>query len=230
VTSARITAALVLLAGCGGASAVERGRELAADPKFSPSSFNDFACTTCHDLDTASDFMRPGYTLAGAANRPSFWGGQLLDLKSAVDFCVVYFMKGDPLDPSAEDPHALYEYLDSIKGAGPAEAQPLTIDLDTRAAPAKGDATRGQTVHEKACAVCHGAAHTGEGSIAGAPILPDAAAAAARAGFPDFEPAAVFTEKVRHGQFFGVGGNMPPFSFEALSDEDLGALFAFYAL
>ena len=40
----------------------------------------------------------------------------------------------------------------------------------------------------------------------------------------------VVIEKVRHGQFFGVGGTMPLYSREALSDEDLGALLAFLAL
>ena len=39
----------------------------------------------------------------------------------------------------------------------------------------------------------------------------------------------VRAEKVRHGGFFGVGGQMPPFSLEQMSDEDLGALkFAGY--
>ena len=37
-------------------------------------------------------------------------------------------------------------------------------------------------------------------------------------------PRLVVIEKVRHGQFFGVGGNMPLFSREAMSDADLGAL------
>jgi thiosulfate dehydrogenase len=45
-----------------------------------------------------------------------------------------------------------------------------------------------------------------------------------------FEVDLVVTEKVRHGQFFGVGGNMPPFSLESLSDEDLGALIAFLGI
>jgi thiosulfate dehydrogenase len=35
---------------------------------------------------------------------------------------------------------------------------------------------------------------------------------------------------VRHGQFFGVGGNMPLFTREALSDSDLGAIVAYLGL
>jgi thiosulfate dehydrogenase len=87
-------------------------------------------------------------------------------------------------------------------------------------------------VHRLACEGCHGAAHTGDGRILAAapPILPEQAEAEARMAFPDFDPAVVFTEKVRHGQFFDVGGNMPPFSLEVLSEEDLGALLAFYGL
>jgi thiosulfate dehydrogenase len=40
----------------------------------------------------------------------------------------------------------------------------------------------------------------------------------------------VVIEKTRHGRFFGVGGNMPLYSLEALSDEDLGALLAYLGL
>ena len=48
--------------------------------------------------------------------------------------------------------------------------------------------------------------------------------------FPGVPKQLVVIEKVRHGQFFGVGGNMPLYSLEALSDEDLGALLAFLGL
>ena len=34
-------------------------------------------------------------------------------------------------------------------------------------------------------------------------------------------------EKVRHGKFFSVGGNMPLFSLEALSDAQLGDVLAY---
>jgi thiosulfate dehydrogenase len=48
--------------------------------------------------------------------------------------------------------------------------------------------------------------------------------------FPGVEPSLVVIEKVRHGRFFNIGGDMPLFSQEALSDEDLGALLAYLEL
>ena len=48
--------------------------------------------------------------------------------------------------------------------------------------------------------------------------------------FPGVEPSLVVIEKVRHGRFFDIGGEMPLFSQEALSDEDLGALLAYLEL
>ena len=39
-----------------------------------------------------------------------------------------------------------------------------------------------------------------------------------------------FVEKIRHGGFLGVFGNMPLYSLEAMSDADLGALLTFLDL
>ena len=47
---------------------------------------------------------------------------------------------------------------------------------------------------------------------------------------PGAEATRLIIEKVRHGQFFGVGGNMPLFSTEALKDEDLGAILTYLGL
>lgn len=70
---------------------------------------------------------------------------------------------------------------------------------------------------------CHGARDTGAGRINDlASILPDVRAEY-DALFPGIPHALVFVEKIRHGQFYGVGGNMPFYTLEALSDEDLGA-------
>jgi thiosulfate dehydrogenase len=147
-----------------------------------------------------------------------------------VDFCLVWFMKGDPLDVESDDARALYDYLLELGAEGAQEALPLTVVAKIDGAPPRGDVVRGAEVHRLACADCHGDAGTGAGRIEAAPILPDQARDEAIEIFPDFEPAVVFTEKVRHGQFFGIGGTMPLYSLEALSDEDLGALLAFYEL
>ena len=48
--------------------------------------------------------------------------------------------------------------------------------------------------------------------------------------FPGVDPSLVVIEKVRHGRFFNIGGEMPLFSEEALSDDDLGALLSYLEL
>lgn len=228
--------ATMLVAGCGEEAekvpAAERGAELVRSPALSPSSFNRLACTTCHAVDpSADDRILPGYPLAGAAARPSWWGGQMLDLREAVDFCLVYFMKGDPLDPRDEDARALYDYLLSIADRGPTEALPLTVVPRIESSPPRGDPALGAEIHRLACQSCHGEAGTGAGRLVpDAPVLPDQAEREAREIFPEYGPDVVFTEKIRHGQFFGIGGNMPLYSLEALSDEEVGALLAFYGL
>ncbi|WP_373048678.1 c-type cytochrome [Vulgatibacter sp.] len=225
----------LVVSACGSEAettpAAEHGAALAASPSLSGSSFNTLACTSCHAVAPGDERILAGYPLAGAAARPSWWGGKILDLREAVDFCLVYFMKGDPLDPASEEGRALYDYLLSIDRDGPTEALPLTVVQRIEEAPPRGDAARGAEVHRLACGGCHGEPSTGAGRlVAAAPILPDQAREEALEAFPEFEPALVFTEKVRHGQFFGVGGNMPLYSLEALSDEDLGALLSFYGL
>jgi thiosulfate dehydrogenase len=224
----------ICFAACGDEqiSSVELGASLVKDPAFSSSPFNAFACTDCHAIESEDPRLLSGATLRGAAVRPTYWNGFETELLGAVNDCVIFFMKGDPIDPLSDNARALYDYLDSIKDAGPQDAQPFTVVLTTTLAPARGDVTRGAEVHRLACQGCHGEATSGAGRIeqAAAPILPEQAKAEALAAFPDFDPAVVFTEKVRHGQFFIVGGNMPPFSIEALSDADLGALLAFYGL
>jgi len=222
--------------GCGEQPAApvpgtEFGAELAASPSLSTSGFNEVACTDCHAVREDDPRILPGATLLGAAARPSWWGGTVLDLREAVDVCLVYFMKSQPLDPRSDEGRALYDYLVSLADRGPAEAQPLTVVPKVAAAPPRGDAARGAEVHARACAACHGTAGTGAGSrLAEAPMLPGQARAEAIEAFPDVDPAVVFTEKIRHGLFFGIGGNMPLYPVEALSDEDIGALLAFYEM
>ena len=48
--------------------------------------------------------------------------------------------------------------------------------------------------------------------------------------FPGVDPSLVVIEKVRHGRFFEIGVDMPLFSLEVMSAEDLGALLAFLEL
>jgi thiosulfate dehydrogenase len=223
VGRAAIALAATLLAGsCGPVPAREVGAQLFADPRFAGSDANAFSCATCH-ATADDDRILPGADLRGAFARPSFWGGYAPSLLEATNACLTFFMRGAPLEPADVRGRALYEYLVSLEGDR--TAQPLSIVENVRGIP-RGDPARGARVWDRACASCHGAPHTGAGRITelASRVPEDSVAFAAQSGFP---LEVVITEKVRHGAFFGVGGTMPPFSIEALSDEDLGALNAF---
>jgi thiosulfate dehydrogenase len=93
-----------------------------------------------------------------------------------------------------------------------------------------GDAARGEDIYRRTCQHCHGDVHTGEGKIfARDVILPEVAEDYDQI-FPNVPHGLVVTEVVRHGRFFGVGGTMPFFTRERLSDAQLGDLLAFLGL
>ena len=226
-----MTRALVVvaaLAACAPAplDALSYGERMFSDPSFSSSSFNAFSCATCHAAgEPAADRIYAGAPLADSVHRGAWWGGSAARYLDAVNHCYVYFMRGDPL--TAEDPRgrALYEYLLSISPEEDAAPVPLTVVENVTSLP-KGDATRGAKVWDAACKVCHGAAKTGDGRLSElVSIVPnDSVAFAEEAGV---DVSLVIVEKVRHGQFFGVGGNMPFFAVEMLPDDDLSALIAY---
>ncbi|MBI5493556.1 MAG: cytochrome c [Deltaproteobacteria bacterium] len=223
---------MLLAAACAPGAVVdvpaqERGRALFQSAELSDSAFNVFARATCHRADGERDTARilPGADLAGVTRRARTWGGAERDLLAAVNTCLVYFMRGQPWRREDERARQLYEFLASREG-GAAQTLPMTLPRDAADVP-RGDPGRGATVYDAACRACHGAPHTGEGRATRlAPLLPGVADDYAVI-FPGVPRALVFVEKVRHGQFYGVGGNMPFFSLEALSDDDLGALLAF---
>ncbi len=221
-----IVVALALV-GCGEPTATEVGRSLFSDARLSPSEFNAVSCATCHDDGTGEGQERllSGHTLTDVVNRPSWWGGAAPSLKDAVDHCLVFFMRAPPLEREAPASRALYEYLLSISPSPQAPALPLTVVENVTSLP-RGDPSRGERVYQAACASCHGGAFTGDGRLSDlVSVVPDDSVGfAAQTGFP---LSVVIIEKVRHGAFFGVGGVMPPFSREALSDDDLSALIGF---
>lgn len=224
----------LLAAGCdgGATSAADFGEELFQDARLSDSQFNSFSCATCHaTTPTPEDGrMYAGYTLHDSAFRPSWWGGYETSLLDAVNFCYVNFMRGvSPLEPEDPKSRALYEYLVRISPDRQAPALPLTVVKNVEDVP-RGDATRGAQVYRAACQTCHGETNTGRGRLTElASVLPNVVDDY-EALFPGVPKQLVVIEKVRHGQFFGVGGNMPPYSQEALSDADLGALLTFLGL
>lgn len=231
-----VLAALVAVGtGCGGdepETAAEYGERLFNDSRLSSSEFNSFSCATCHAVTPtpAAGRLDSGYSLYDVAFRERWWGGYETRLLDAVNFCYVSFMRGvQPLPEDSPQSRALYEYLVSISPNRPTEPRPFTVVKDITEVP-RGSAGRGGEVYRAACQGCHGEPHTGTGRLTDdASLLPEVTADYARL-FPGVPPALVVIEKVRHGPFFKVGGTMPLYSQEALSDEDLGALLAFLGL
>ena len=211
-------------------TAKDFGEQLFNDPLYAGSQFNAWACATCHSTSATDTRILSGSTMVDVASRPSWWGGNEVRLIDAASFCYVSFMRGAvSLNPTEPRSRALYEYLKSISPSPAADPQPLTVVQNVKEVP-RGDATRGAEVYRLACLSCHGEVHTGAGRNSDrASILPDVQADYGTI-FPGVAPSLVFVEKVRHGQFFGVSGNMPLFSTERLSDEDLGALLQYFAL
>ena len=223
----RFTLVLLALSGCGAMPAASYGEQLFNDPQFAGSQFNAWSCATCHATRDGDARILSGGSLVNAVNRPSYFGGKELRLIDAVSFCYVYFMRGPgPLQPDAARSRALYAYLDTLGAKADVPAVPMTIVLTTADVPRK-DVTRGAAVYRDACHVCHGDKTTGNGRNSTlASKLPNVADEYP-AIFPGIAPGLVFIEKIRHGQFYKVGGNMPFFSTESLSDEDLGALLSY---
>lgn len=223
----------LLAVGCGGAtSAADFGEELFQDSRLSESEFNRFSCATCHATTATPEAgrMYAGYSLHNSAFRPSWWGGYETRLLDAVNFCYVSFMRGvAPLAPEDPKARALYEYLVRISPDRQAPALPLTVVKNIEDVP-RGGTSRGAEVYRAACQTCHGELHTGKGRISELTSLLPGVFDSYDVFFPGVPKQLVVIEKVRHGQFFGVGGNMPLYSREALSDEDLGALLAFLGL
>ncbi len=216
-------------------SGAEYGEELfSSRTGLSFSSMNSFSCADCHITTAAApagdDRIVPGYSLYGAAARERFWGGQAHGLQDAVDACLVYFMRGGELDPASDKGKALYEYLLSITPAGsPTATLPMTVVENIQPIPL-GDATRGAGLYDRACGYCHGDIHTGAGNILLREVVLPEIAMEYDELFPGVPKGLVVIELTRHGRFFDVGGSMPFFSAELLSDADLGDILAYLGL
>ena len=215
------------LGACTSLPASTYGEQLFNDPQFAGSQFNQSSCATCHSTREGDLRILSGGSLLNVVSRPSYWGGKLPRLIDAVSFCYVYFMRGpDPLSPAEPRSRALYEYLATLGTPATAPPVPMSLVLTTRDVPRK-DKLRGENVYRSACFSCHGELITGRGRSSELASLLPSVAQQYPALFPGVSPALVFIEKIRHGQFFGVGGNMPLFSKETLGDEDLGALLTY---
>ncbi len=207
---------------------VERGEELVTTTKASPSSTNAYACTTCHLLGGTSSDLLPGASLGGVTGRTVFWGGSEPDLLRAINHCRSFFMGAVvPWKETDDDALSVLSFLETLPGD--TAPVPFTVTFTPADVP-KGDAALGDPLYARACALCHGSAHTGAGRLTKrAPILPEETLKAHETYSP-FDQRLVFVEKVRHGTFLGYGGEMPPFSKEVLGDADLGHVLSYLGL
>jgi thiosulfate dehydrogenase len=161
-----------------------------------------------------------------AAVRAAWWGGTVTTLLDATNQCVVQFMRGKALAPDDDKGRAIFVYLESLAPDASADTKALTVTQNIVDVPS-GDATRGKMWWDQGCGNCHGAPHTGDGRISDvASLVPDDSLAA-HGTDPKTGARPVVIEKVRHGKFYNVGGNMPLFSLEALSDAQLGDILAY---
>lgn len=238
-----IAAVALGLVGCGDTERVaplaERGAQLARDPSVTRSQYNRFACVTCH-AERAEDLggrTLPGAVLQGVSRRPTFWGGEVLNLREAVARCWVYFMRGVEADLDGPTGDALWAWLDALSpaDAGVSAAAPFTVPRTAIDLP-NGDAARGARVYARTCQHCHGAFGSGAGRIGTlVSVLPTdtlnehcrGTPPAGVADLPTYVRMVVY-QKTRHGGFLGYGGTMPPFSTEALRDADLADIIAMF--
>jgi thiosulfate dehydrogenase len=215
----------LLAAACSSTveSDVERGQTSFATP--AASSLYGFSCSTCHDASAvaAGAPLRPGAPLAGVADRPTFWGGQENDLLESINDCSRLFMEQkEPLTSGDANAVALYAYLRSL---APGNTSAFSFSLVGAIADVpRGDVDAGQRVFGRACVQCHGVMHEGTGRLsAGIPILPEDTLTD-HAEFDVKTQRLIFIEKIRHGIFYGYGGEMPPFSRELMTDGDVSDL------
>ncbi|HRI69698.1 MAG TPA: c-type cytochrome [Polyangium sp.] len=241
--AATILAFSIASSGCGDetpepivkhGTAVDHGAALFTDPTIAGTSLNQYSCGTCHETGTADPSrILAGASLAGVTKRPSYWGGQELDLLRAINACSYYFMlKTTPYSAEDEEARALYAYLESISASNVGtEAVDFSIVVSIADLPA-GDSTRGKGLYDRACAYCHGPTHTGKGRLVErAPILPEQTLQQHPLGqYTADEQRLVFVEKVRHGGFITYSGEMPPFASEKLSDAELADILQYLNL
>jgi thiosulfate dehydrogenase len=242
--AALVAAVATMAPACGDEEvpAAELGARRLSDPDLSTSPFNRVSCSTCHRLGPPPGLppveadgrhvgaIDAGYTLADSVHRPSWWGGDELRLLDAVNTCLTGFMGGKPLEADEDAARQIYEYLVTISPDPAPPALPVTVvrTIDDLSALKDGaDADRGRDIYDRACRRCHGAPHTGEGRIdTRASFIPEDSIAVFG---PTLARSAV-VEKVRHGRLFHIGGVMPFYSLEVLTDEELADVLSYVGL
>ncbi|MFL5456821.1 MAG: c-type cytochrome [Myxococcales bacterium] len=225
--------ALCAVAACGGTTSVpaaQIGAERFSDTHLSRSPLNFFSCSTCHVVQaTPSTRIDPGYNLYDTVHRGSWWGGDKTRLLDAINTCLGEFMGGGPLQPTDDSARELFEYLSANSPTNPAPPLPLTVIrnvTDLANLGAGSDKNRGKDVYDRSCRTCHGDPHTGNGRLnSKVSIIPEDTISV----FPT-QARAVVVEKIRHGKFFNIGGVMPLYPAESITDQEIADIVAYIGL
>jgi len=181
---------------------------------------NAFTCASCHAIEEpATDGLRRvGHPIGDAAARSTFKNMQLDELRDAANSCVTEWMRGDAL--AADDP--LWTDLEAFLRSSAPESAPDLVYTITPPPLALdgGDITRGAEIFSHTCAACHG-----EGAV-GTNLAPPL--------IETDQPVDYIAERVRlsgskSSEIYGglIGGAMPFWSAERLSDEELLDIIAY---
>lgn len=223
----RIPALLLVAALCNcSRPAADYGHDLFHDPGLSTAASNPFSCATCHETVEPAIKSLPGYTMHDSAVRESWWGGNVDNLLDSTNQCITNFMRGRALTPDDDKGRALFVYLQTLSPDATAPTLPLTIVQNIVDVPS-GDPAAGAAIWKVACGNCHGDPHTGNGRLATTvAIVPDESIQM-HGTDPKTGARPIVIEKVRHGKFFNISGNMPPYSLEAMSNDQLGQILGY---
>ncbi len=190
-----------------------------------------FACADCHALDEtgqldAEGFRRAGHPIGDALRRPHFKNTQLGTFVDAANSCLDEWMGTNiTWNNNSEDYLALKTYL-TTQDTGNGDAPALTFTLKTTDTPTEqGRVEAGRITFNQTCAVCHGENGEWANNPRGIDIRYITNSAA--------DAAAVASKVRRSGRsnsdvYEGlVGGIMPFWSAERLSDQELADITAF---
>jgi len=208
------------VAACEGNArdAVERGMAVFNEPD--PGG-NLYSCSTCHAAgrDDESELLLAGHSLQDALRRPSFKLGQLERFIDAANVCRVDWMKTTPWKEGDRSYQDLVSFLESKSPEDPAPALVYEIVPPAATGPSTGDPQAGCELFHRSCVVCHGPGGRGSAlapSLVSFPLGANYIRRKVRLSGP---PGTVYEGL--------IGGNMPFWSRDRLSDDELEDLAAF---
>lgn len=184
------------------------------------SSGNQFSCANCHAIaedaqgfSTSDNLRRPAHPIFNAINRASFHNGMTSTLFDAVNICRQDWMQVETFSESDDDWLDLEAFFQEQSDESVAMEVSVTQVMPITDFTA-GNQQMGQTLFNQTCATCHGENALGSelaGDLTLRRLDKDGVAQKVRTSGPSDSQV-----------FVGLqGGNMPFWSQERLSDEDL---------